>query len=783
MASSAPPRPRQAEPDFRLSSSRLLIVVSCLLGALHLWAASTGGLLDPAETERALAALQIGTGEVSTVVPVPPTADAPLTPPLSLWLGSAGVALFGTTTMGARLLPALTAALLLLVAFIALRRALPALPSTGLILGAVAAPAYLLHAGQIGPAALTAAALIATSGCSLALVAGSADRWQAIVMGACIGLAALSGGLVAGLLPLVVLVALTFTVDAAAPQPRRWFTNVTSTILALIGVGLLISELGDGRAGWPTMASLGLVGCASPEVAAPVSAWLGAAALAAALVVLRQEAARQIGLHLAVPVALLFVAPWLVSVYRSPEAPALCDALVEAVGQPWATAQEVTASIRRLGYGLYPLMAFLPLSVLRITGSPRSRLRLIGATMISWAAMALALALVSSESTLTVSATSFIGALCVVGLLAPSLPTDRGMAERVAMAVGAMLALVVLHDLRDEPALLPLLALPRSATTHLEGHGIIAGVGALSILSLVMLAFGSLEKDSLPAAGAWRFLAKRGELYGRGLALLTIVGVTLLTILLGLSSVGRAASWAEVFNTYANEHEDDEPLYGWKSLGDGGRFYAGRQASIISRARDLRRVLMNPEGEVFFATETTSYRQLAEMVHRLSGHRLRPLNDNRRYHVIAVYEGPALRGLERPPVVVDQLPRHARRSPAPIANGAVKLVGVELDAEHARPGDTISLKVYLEPDRGLSRDHQIELRLEPDRSHGDRHQERHDPTDDRLPTSRWRPGQIIEDQADFVIPTVAEPGRYSLQLSIRGAGRDWATLGTIRIRE
>ena len=59
----------------------------------------------------------------------------------------------------------------------------------------------------------------------------------------------------------------------------------------------------------------------------------------------------------------------------------------------------------------------------------------------------------------------------------------------------------------------------------------------------------------------------------------------------------------------------------------------------------------------------------------------------------------------------------------------------------------------------------------------------HDPTDDILPTSRWRSGQIIEDQTELVVPLDAERGRHSLEVELVGAGQGRVLLRTLRIEK
>ena len=98
------------------------------------------------------------------------------------------------------------------------------------------------------------------------------------------------------------------------------------------------------------------------------------------------------------------------------------------------------------------------------------------------------------------------------------------------------------------------------------------------------------------------------------------------------------------------------------------------------------------------------------------------------------------------------------------------------------PGETVTVQLYLKCTRSLSRDHEIRLHLRP-RKGNYRHTERHDPADARLPTSRWRPGQIIVDTSELVVPPDIEPGRYAISVELVGAGGARREIGSLRVEE
>jgi hypothetical protein len=164
----------------------------------------------------------------------------------------------------------------------------------------------------------------------------------------------------------------------------------------------------------------------------------------------------------------------------------------------------------------------------------------------------------------------------------------------------------------------------------------------------------------------------------------------------------------------------------------------------------------------------------------MSGERIRSLNRHPEHYVLAVYEGPDLSTVDRPPPVIPALPEHLRARSDDLGTGAVQLRGATISAEHAHPGDTISVEIYLQCVRPPSQDHQVRLRARLQDSDWN-HSEAHDPTDGALPASEWQPGQIVVDRADFVLPADAPVGQYTLEMDLVGAGGPRQELGRVRV--
>jgi hypothetical protein len=344
-----------------------------------------------------------------------------------------------------------------------------------------------------------------------------------------------------------------------------------------------------------------------------------------------------------------------------------------------------------------------------------------------------------------------------------------------------MLVVVVLKDLAVEPQLLPALALPAGARVALEASRLPIFGAALSLLALGAVALrGWTPGRRWPAA--LRRAVVTASKHAAALVATSAVVSASLTIAVDLRGVAAAASWSDVFETYAGVgREDRGPIVGWREVGAGARFYAGREIEVIDRAGQLRRLLSDRSGPVYFATRTVYYRQLSNMVNRMTGDRIRALNAHRQHHVLAVYDGPAPSSSGRRSSVIDALPDHvqARRDES-LGGGLAELAGATISAERAHPGDTIAVELFLRCRRTPPQDHQVRLRArlrDGDWSTADAH----DPADGALPTSEWRPDEIVVDRADFVLPADGPVGQYVLEVELSGAGGPRRELGTIRV--
>ncbi len=119
------------------------------------------------------------------------------------------------------------------------------------------------------------------------------------------------------------------------------------------------------------------------------------------------------------------------------------------------------------------------------------------------------------------------------------------------------------------------------------------------------------------------------------------------------------------------------------------------------------------------------------------------------------------------PLAPDALPITVAASGA---LGEVQLLGAALDRENPRPGDRARLTLFWQTSatRPTSQDVSLVLR---DSSGGTVHEWRGAPVDGTYPTSAWKPGEIVRDTWDLVLPSSLPPGPLSLAVGLAPPGR------------
>lgn len=97
--------------------------------------------------------------------------------------------------------------------------------------------------------------------------------------------------------------------------------------------------------------------------------------------------------------------------------------------------------------------------------------------------------------------------------------------------------------------------------------------------------------------------------------------------------------------------------------------------------------------------------------------------------------------------------------------GQVKLVGYELSARTAQPGDTIALVLYWQALTDINQDYTVFTQLQDDEGEIWA-QDDSQPQRGAYPTSGWRPGETVWDTYDLTIEPDTPPGIYHLQVGM-----------------
>jgi hypothetical protein len=762
-------------------------IVALVLVGFHLAVASMGGLLAPAETELAQAARPGSEG-------IDRNSDQvdPLEPPLARWLAGAGLAMFGQSAASARLLPVLSSALLLLGLALLLYRFFGVRVALWVTLAMLTTPLWITRAGQISPETLTAVSVALTACCAAALSLDDLPGRSrlAALLGAMVALSLLAGGPAAAATSTIIVIG-SLSLSPARDEDTQGHNTLSAVMVAVVGIILIVIGFRLGRTGWPMAVSLLRSGCPLEEgEASPIYPWVGTLLIAASLVVLRARRAKAMGLHLSAAVALVLMLPWLLWAWFSADTDTLC-AMPRPGAMEFIGSEELAQVIRRMGYGLYPWMAFLPLGILRLHRSmlgekdpEAAPSKALGLAIALWAAASLGLSFLGDTPSMPIIVTTVaaLGALGGLGL-ATGMESTEVVSERTAAAAGGLLFLVVFRDLAEAPSLLTSTGLSGEAT------GVPPATGALFVGALVLLAIGLLVLGNPAPSKRWpkviRRFASRSEFWGRVLTACAAIGCGFLILVQGVIPIATRSSWSEVFELLGEEREGDEPVFAYQELGADAGFYGSQvDYESIDSSDGVRRALSRTEDRVFFLTRTIYYRQLSGMINRMTGQHPRPINLERREMLLVVYEGPRPEAVSLPPPRVDEIPSASRANRAGLAGGAIQLAGADVFAEHARPGDTINVELYLKCQQRVSEDLSLRIHLSQEEGSG-RALSTHAITEGRYPTSQWRVDDMVRSQIEVIVPTDAEAGRWEVEVEIppgdRGRSRR-ERIGFVEIR-
>jgi 4-amino-4-deoxy-L-arabinose transferase-like glycosyltransferase len=121
-------------------------------------------------------------------------------------------------------------------------------------------------------------------------------------------------------------------------------------------------------------------------------------------------------------------------------------------------------------------------------------------------------------------------------------------------------------------------------------------------------------------------------------------------------------------------------------------------------------------------------------------------------------------------------------SQASIASG-LQLLGYDMPARSAGPGETVRLALYWRAEEDVSRDYTLSLRLN-DADEETLVEQRGRPVDGTYPTSEWDAGEVLRDWHDLNLPPDLPSGSYELFLQVLDSGEivGQVGLGPIEVR-
>ena len=113
---------------------------------------------------------------------------------------------------------------------------------------------------------------------------------------------------------------------------------------------------------------------------------------------------------------------------------------------------------------------------------------------------------------------------------------------------------------------------------------------------------------------------------------------------------------------------------------------------------------------------------------------------------------------------------------------SLQLLGYDLPARAASPGETVRIALYWQATEDLTHDYLFSVQLRDEERHIWLEQEGR-PVDGTYPTTEWSAGEIIKDWHDVRLPPDTSPGSHELLLKIREAGEvvGETTLGYLEV--
>jgi 4-amino-4-deoxy-L-arabinose transferase-like glycosyltransferase len=322
--------------------------------------------------------------------------------------------------------------------------------------------------------------------------------------------------------------------------------------------------------------------------------------------------------------------------------------------------------------------------------------------------------------------------------------------EKILMACGAVLAVLVVRDLAGDPN-----HFARLFTYAYERP--LPQVGGMSAVVLVTGA-AVLASGGLVALGR----TARLRLAGAGATLVTALFLSLVLMHHMMPRIALDIGQGESFAIWNDRTpEPDDRFYNWK-MNWRGEVYQSRDTIVkVSRLDQLRALLARP-GRLFLITTSERFRQLDLEIERIRGRRLEQLNEHDYRYIMSLWDGPVLEPRPEPPLV-DSLPPGSVPVHATMGEGMIEFAGYRVEQRSVDLGGAFFVTLYWRALQRVSTRYLVFIHGEhPLEGEMMRFTGNHVTGEGFFSPERWQVGRLVEDTFSVCVDYGNPAGLYRL---------------------
>ena len=442
-------------------------------------------------------------------------------------------------------------------------------------------------------------------------------------------------------------------------------------------------------------------------------------------------------------------------------------------GTPHAFLHTTTISTHlvRLGFGMFPWIAMVPVAALRAFDEGPQRARFGGLLLLSWVVVIYVAATFALAGVQDLHVPVGPALMLLAGWYLDGALRDGKQVPFAALAV-ALGALILGRDFFNFPE-------------QFIGVHVLEAVrwpGPLTQLPYVVMAYGAFWAGligiglGVPLVPAWSPVGSRRR--SRGVMLLAAGGASLAMALVSahviVPQVSKHLSARDLYGK-ARLLDPNAPLGQYRFNATGSSYYGGgKNPEPLATLQDLFTFLARPE-RVFVMAGSDELPNIDQESRQKKTPYHVVDDSNSRYLVISNQLGPKeqdLNPLKR--FISDQPPKVMIPVEADF-EGKVKLLGYDLPAELAR-GQEFKIRLYFQVLQPLGGNYKVFIHFD---GSGSRFNGDHTPLEGRFPTPNWVPGYYITDEHLMTPDRAMQPaGAYRIFMGLfAGEGRLKVTSG------